>query len=169
VKDTSRSSWPPPHTWAAMSLALGAGVIALASLGVYYASSRPSPLTEEGIRKFTESYFSVWSNGDMAAYREHFAPAARIAYVQGGAVVKVMDRDPFVDQQAEAVARAPVKMVERMTSFTCNSDGTAAQVTADWELKRGNEVTVGVDRFTLIRASDGLWKIAFLLFYERSH
>jgi hypothetical protein len=159
---------PSPHTRPALILATGAVVCALAALSAYYVTSRPGQLTEEGIRKFTESYFTVWSNGDMAAYREHFAAAARIAYVQDRAVVKVMERDPFVDQQAEAIAKAGVKMIERMTSFSVDTDGTGAQVTADWELKRGNEITVGVDRFTLIRAPDGLWKIVFLLFYERA-
>jgi hypothetical protein len=166
VKDRTRPSLPPPYMWPALLLGLGAVVFAVAALSVYYVNSRPSSLTEEGIRKFTESYFAVWSKGDMAAYREHFTPAARIAYVQDGAVVKVLDRDPFVDQQTEAVTKASAKMTERMTSFAVNCDGTAAQVTADWELKRGNEISVGVDRFTLIRAPDGLWKIAFLLFYE---
>ncbi len=168
MKDRSRAPAPSPHTRPALILVIGALACLLAALSVYFVTSRQAQFTEEGIRKFTESYFAVWSAGDMAAYREHFAAAARIAYVHDSTVVKVMERDPFVDQQTEAIAKVGVKMTERMTSFSVNTDGTAAQVTADWELKRGNDISVGVDRFTLIRAPDGLWKIAFLLFYERS-
>ena len=163
----NRPSLPSHGARWAVFLALGTIVAAGAALTVYYAPGRPGSATEEGIRQFAESYFAVWSDGDMAAYREHFAPAAQIAFVEGGQIVRVVQRDPFVAQQAENIVKAGAKMTERMTSFSVNTDGTAAQVTADWELRRGRQITIGVDRFTLIRDPHGLWKIAFLLFYER--
>ena len=167
MKPENRPSLPSHGARWAVFLALGTIVAAGAALTVYYAPGRPNSATEEGIRQFAESYFAVWSDGDMAAYREHFVPSAQIALVADGQVVRVVERDPFVAQQAEGIVKAGVKMTERMTSFSVNTDGTAALVTADWELRRGSQITVGVDRFTLIRDPHGLWKIAFLLFYER--
>jgi hypothetical protein len=126
---------------------------------------RADPATREEIRRFIESYFAVWSRGDMAAYAAKFDPAAQIALVEGGKVLQMVARDPFVVNQTEATART--RMTERMTSFAVDADKDAAQVVAQWELKRGEEKEVGVDRFTLMRDPQGQWRIVFLLFYGR--
>jgi hypothetical protein len=121
----------------------------------------------DDIRHFIESYFRDWSAGDMAAYKAHFDPSARIAFVTDGRVVDALDRDPFVAEQARLIGVSPVRMVERMTSFTVEADETAAHVTAGWELRKGPETSTGVDRFTLIHGPEGQWRIVHLLFYPR--
>jgi hypothetical protein len=122
---------------------------------------------EQDIRPFLESYFGTWSAGDMAAYRAHFDPAAQIAMVERGEVVDIAELDPFVAGQAKLIRAAAVPMVERMTTFTVESDAAAAQATAGWELQKGGQTITGVDRFTLIRDPQGQWKILFLVFYGR--
>jgi len=63
--------------------------------------------------------------------------------------------------QADPDSRA----VERMTGFRADEDRHAATVTVDWLLERGDMRQRGVDRFTLIRDPEGVWKIATLVFY----
>jgi hypothetical protein len=122
---------------------------------------------QEDIRPFLESYFGTWSAGDMTAYRAHFDPSARIAMVERGEIVYITELDPFVAEQSKLIRESTVPMVERMTTFTAESDAAAAQATAGWELQKGGQTITGVDRFTLIRDPQGQWKILFLVFYGR--
>jgi hypothetical protein len=105
----------------------------------------------------------------MRAYKEHFHRDAVITFVRDGDVKSSLPRDRFVMLQTASRARAKVKPVERMTSFTADEDERAATVVARWELTKGQgeekEITRGVDRFTLIRDERGRWKIAALVFY----
>jgi len=116
------------------------------------------------LRPFLESYFATWSSGDMKGYKSHFDDWATVTFIDKGKVVLAMPRDMFVDLQAQL--KTTGTKVERMTSFTADEDDAAATVTAKWLLENGREKVTGVDRFTLIRSSDGSWKIISLLFYN---
>jgi ketosteroid isomerase-like protein len=150
---------------AAIGVTVGVGAILLSG---GHCPAKGDSGAHEDIRQFIESYFRVWSAGDMKAYASHFDPSARIALVADGRVLEALDRDPFVAQQAENMAASPVPMKEHMTSFTVEADETAAHVTAGWELHKGPETSTGVDRFTLIRDPQGQWKIVYLVFYARN-
>jgi hypothetical protein len=142
-------------------LVVGAAVVG----GIAFHLLRPAA-PHQDIRSFLESYFSDWSAGDLAAYRSHFDPAARIALVRQGEIVYVAPLDPFLDEEASLLRASATPVVERMTTFTADADATAAQAAAGWELRKGSETTTGVDRFTLIRDPQGQWKILFLVFYQ---
>ena len=118
------------------------------------------------LKPFLESYFATWSSGDMEGYKSHFHESATVTLIEKGKVLLSMPRDKFVQFQAEMVSPTDTTKVERMTSFTAEEDGNAATVTARWLLEIGGKKITGVDRFTLIRASDGGWKIISLLFYS---
>ena len=129
---------------------------------------RPGRMSPD-LEPFLRSYFATWSEGDMRAYKEHFLAEAVITFVSGGEVRSSLPRDRFVALQAASRARAKVKPVERMTSFSADEDEHAATVVARWVLVKDvegeQEVTRGVDRFTLVRDSRGRWRIAALVFY----
>jgi hypothetical protein len=150
---------------------VGAIVLAAAFLaGREFAPARPEGLAHdrEEIRGFLESYFRVWSAGDMVAYRSHFDPSAQVALLDQGRVAVVAELDPFMEKEEKLRRETTVPMRERMVSFTADADETTAHVTAQWELKKGDDITTGVDRFTLVRDRQGTWKILFLAFYQRS-
>jgi ketosteroid isomerase-like protein len=147
-------------------------VLSLFSCGADTMRQQGSPKVDESRRispdlnPFLESYFATWSSGDMEGYKSHFHESATVTLVEKGKVLLSMPRDKFVQSQAEMVSPTDKTKVERMTSFTAEEDSNAASVTAKWLLEiRGKKIT-GVDRFTLIRTSDGGWKIISLLFYS---
>lgn len=125
-------------------------------------------VAQREIGEFLESYFRVWSAGDVPKYQSHFDDSARIAFAQNGQVVECQELEPFIRQQAKILGAAKGSLVERMTSFHAQSDTTTAHVTAHWELTNGSEKTIGVDRFTLLRDPQGQWKILYLVFYHGS-
>ena len=118
------------------------------------------------LEPFLRSYFATWSRGDMEGYRSHFHPDATIYLVRGGRVRTSLRRDPFVDGQQAARDRSEDPGVEIMTAFTADEDRYAAAVNADWELTQGEDVHVGVDRFTLIRDEQWQWKVVTLVYYS---
>lgn len=126
----------------------------------------PEPEVSADLEPFLESYFASWSRGDMDAYRDHFLPEATIFMIRSGEVMMAMPRDPFVEGQRQVRARSAHPGVERMTSFTADEDRQAAAATVQWELVQGEERTMGVDRFTLIRDERWQWKIISLTFYS---
>ncbi len=159
---------------AATGLAGSRASLVLLALAASCASPAPrgkssaEPISPD-LEPFLRSYFATWSAGEMRAYKEHFHRAAVITFVEDGDVKSSLPRDRFVMLQTASRARAKVKPVERMTSFTADEDERAATVVARWELTKGEgeekETTRGVDRFTLIRDERGRWKIAALVFY----
>lgn len=124
------------------------------------------PEVSADLEPFLTSYFASWSEGDMETYKNHFHQRAMIYLIKSGEVQTAMPRDPFVDGQEAVRAGSKNPGVEKMTAFEAQEDRVAAAVTADWELIQGNERTVGVDRFTLIRDEQWHWKIISLLFYS---
>lgn len=136
-------------------------------------SSRPQPTCPDtdhsnlsaDLEPFLKSYFGTWSRGDMDGYRDHFLPEATIYLVKSGRVIMDMRRDPFVDGQRRARASSGDPGVEVMTGFKAHEDRYAATVYADWELTHDDEVSVGVDLFTLVRDDEWEWKIISLTYY----
>lgn len=154
--------------WLFLGGVLILGATALGSMAaVTYLGQPPAKKAprEDQIHSFIESYFRDWSAGDVEGYKNHFDPAATIVYAENGAVVRSTRRDPFVAEQAAYLKEVPGQVVERMTSFTAEADDAAAQVTAQWELRKPGEIETGVDRFTLLRDAAGNWKIVTLVFY----
>jgi hypothetical protein len=149
------------------------GIVCLTLSAVGCGNSRPAqepPQTVEAehsadLEPFLRSYFETWSRGDMEGYRDHFHEQAMIYLVKNGRVLVAMPRDPFVDGQEAARSSSEAPGVETMTSFTADEDRHAATVNAQWELIEGEERTVGVDRFTLIRDHQWSWKIVALVYY----
>lgn len=129
-------------------------------------SESAEPEVSADLEPFLASYFATWSAGDMDAYKDHFHPRAMIYLIKSGEVLTAMPRDPFVDGQEAVRAGSKNPGVEKMTSFEAQEDRVAASVTAEWELVQGDERTVGVDRFTLMRDEQWRWKIISLLFYS---
>lgn len=121
------------------------------------------------LEPFLRSYFATWSRGDMDGYRDHFHERAMIYMVKSGRVLVAIPRDPFVEGQEASRERSENPGVETMTSFTVDEDRQAATVNAQWELIEGEERTVGVDRFTLIRDDEWNWKIITLVYYATGH
>lgn len=132
-------------------------------------ASEPEPEHSADLEPFLRSYFATWSRGDMDGYRDHFHERATIYMVKSGRVLVAIPRDPFVDGQEAARSRSENPGVERMTSFTVDEDRQAATVNAQWELIEGDERTVGVDRFTLIRDQEWSWKVITLVYYATGH
>ena len=145
----------------ALGVLLGGGISYVVVLSTPSWQARHS----SDLKPFLESYFAAWSRGDIEAYKSLFHKNARITYVEDGTARAALSRDAFVRQQAAAIARAKVPMSERMTSFSATEDDVAATVSAQWELKKGDETVTGVDLFTLIRDTDGKWKIISLVYY----
>jgi hypothetical protein len=125
----------------------------------------PAPTHSADLQPFLESYFATWSVGDMEAYRGHFHSTARIHLLKSGSIQMALDRDPFVEGQRAIREASDDPGVERMTDFRVDEDRQAATVTAEWELRSGGRLQVGIDRFTLIRDEQWNWKIVGLLFY----
>jgi hypothetical protein len=128
-------------------------------------ANKQKPISSD-LKPFLESYFATWSSGDMKGYKSHFHEFAIVTLVERGKVIVSVSRDKFVDLQKEIISKTTVRHVERMTSFTADEDAVAASVTAEWLLEAEREKFTGVDRFTLIRAPDGTWKIISLVFYS---
>ena len=155
---------------------VGLVVLAVAGFGVVGCSNggraqpaaieEPSPSAD--LEPFLRSYFETWSRGDMEGYRDHFHPRATIYFVRGGSVLSAMPLDPFIEGQSRSQASEP-RGRERMTSFRADEDRQGATVRAEWELVEGEEITRGIDRFTLIRDEHWQWKILSLTFYATSH
>lgn len=133
------------------------------------AAPAPAPEISADLEPFLTSYFGSWSAGDMDGYRDHFHPDAMIYFVEKGRVVVGLPREPFVKGQRDARASSDNPGVEKMTAFRADEDRDAATVAAEWELVEGDESTVGVDRFTLIRDEQWRWKILSLVFYSTGH
>lgn len=76
-----------------------------------------------------------------------------------------MSRDEFMEQQTQIVTQSKITLVERMLSFTVEEEKVVAVVMAKWLLEYGDKTLTGMDRFTLIRDTDGNWKIIYLLWY----
>jgi len=128
--------------------------------------AEPEPEISVDIEPFLTSYFATWSAGDMEGYRDHFHPRAVISLVKSGRIISSLPRDPFVAGQKASREHSEHPGIERMTSFHADEDRQAATVRAEWELVQGEERTIGVDRFTLIRDEQWQWKIISLLFYS---
>lgn len=117
------------------------------------------------LHPFLTSYFAAWSAGDMKAYETHFHKSARIYYVNPQRQVTLnTNLKTFISHQISILAKG--HMTERMVHFSGDVDERAASLSVKWELSKGNRVTTGIDRFTLIRDPSGRWKILALLFYE---
>jgi hypothetical protein len=155
---------------------LGSVIVVAIVAGVASCSSRsqqceepqaaPEQEVSADLEPFLTSYFGTWSAGDMDGYRDHFHADATIYLVEKGRVVMGLRRDPFVEGQREVRAGSDHPGVEKMTAFRADEDRDAATVAAEWELVEGDERTVGVDRFTLIRDERWRWKILALVFYS---
>lgn len=117
------------------------------------------------VERFLHHYFQSWSEADMPAYGRLFHEQAVIHAIDGNDRLSRLDRDQFLRQQADAHARAPVRMTETMESFRVVARPRAAQVTVDWRLVIGPRQSTGIDHFTLLRDAHGDWKIVGLLFY----
>lgn len=146
------------------AVAVGGAVVAVIHLSPGDGAVPPTPAGAD-LKPFLESYFATWSDGDMDAWRSHFAPQAHIVNVKDGKVVYSGGRDGFVKAQTIMLARSNEARTERMTSFSAEEDASAATVTAGWLLERGDERIEGVDRFILMRDAAGEWKIVSLVFY----
>jgi hypothetical protein len=118
------------------------------------------------LKEFLDTYFSTWSAKDMAGYKAHFHASAQIIYMADGRALSVLGREPFIEQQTLSHQTSSTPMTERMTSCEVLEDGKAASVSAKWELKKGDKLITGVDRYTVIRDLAGQWKIVSLVFYE---
>ncbi len=148
---------------ASTGLAGLAGVLAATVLGC--GGKPPEPKCSPDLRKFLDTYFSSWSEGDMVTYRGHVHEKANVTFMRDGKVQRSLTRKPFVDWQTEARERASVPGVEEMLSFTVDEDIHSATVNAVWELTKGDEKTRGMNRFTLVRDARKNWKIISLVFY----
>jgi hypothetical protein len=145
-------------------------VAALLFMLLYYLSpslgARQGNQPSKELKAFLDAYFSTWSSGDMKGYQALFHANARIAYLLDGRVVCTLERDPFVAQQKHIRETSGVTMTERMLSCDVLEDKKSASVSARWELKEGDKITVGTDRYSVIRDPAGEWKIVSLLFYK---
>jgi hypothetical protein len=129
-----------------------------------FGTGRNQPSSD--LREFLDTYFSTWSAQDMAGYKAHFHANAQIVYMENGHVVSALGRDPFIEQQTLGHKNSSVRMTESMTSCEVLQDGKAANVSARWELKKGDKSITGTDLYTVIRDPAGQWKIVSLVFYE---
>lgn len=161
---------PRPRLWPVPAVAIA--IVAVAACSSRREPSAPDaapPAISADLEPFLTSYFGSWSAGDMDGYRDHFHPDAMIFFTEKGRVVARLPRDPFVEGQRDARASSDHPGVEKMTAFRADEDRDAATVVAEWELVEGDETTVGVDRFTLIRDEQWRWKILSLVFYSTGH
>jgi hypothetical protein len=163
-----------PRLWPGLAIAVA---VAIVSVAASCSSARPAsepdaaapaPEVSADLEPFLTSYFGSWSAGDMDGYRDHFHPDAIVYFAEKGRVVG-MPRDPFVEGQRDAREGSDHPGVEKMTAFRADEDRDAATVAAEWELVEGDETTVGVDRFTLVRDEQWRWKILSLVFYSTGH
>lgn len=116
------------------------------------------------IDRFLQTYFTSWSQSDFKTYGDLFHPQAEISFVQNGRVTGVWKKDAFLDLQRATQAASPA--TERFLSRSITRDAQGATVVAAYELKPVmKRPQRGVDRFTLIRDSDGEWRILYLVFY----
>ena len=154
----------------AVVAALTLFIAGLGAAYLYFTELRRAEYTslEEGavevgeIRTFVESYFSTWSASDWAGYADHFHDDALIYSHRNGPLRRI-EKDPFVEQQAAAVANSKVPMTEVAEKIIVESDGDSASVIAYWVLYRGVDTSTGVDRFTLaFDAGESRWKIVTL-------
>ncbi|MCZ7647282.1 MAG: nuclear transport factor 2 family protein [Planctomycetota bacterium] len=120
----------------------------------------------DALAAFLKSYFQSWSDGNMAAYRAHFHPQARICFVNAGKVLYALDAEEFLAQQEKLVKESKVPMEERILKSVVQEDAQAASAVVHWELLKGEQRSTGVDRFTLMRSAEGPWTITSLMFYK---
>jgi len=115
---------------------------------------------------FLETYFGSWSANDMETYRSCFDESAVVFFVRDGEVRSALRLDEFIAQQVGYLAGVEGPVSERMTSFSADEDPQASTVLVRWVFEGEGETNTGTDRFTLIRDSDGAWKIAALVWYR---
>jgi hypothetical protein len=118
------------------------------------------------IEPFLETYFASWSANDMETYRSSFDESAVVLFVRDGEVRSALRLNDFMDQQAGYLAGVEGPVSERMTFFSAAEDSQASTVMVRWLYEGEGETSTGTDRFTLIRAPDGAWKIAALVWYR---
>lgn len=120
--------------------------------------------TPAGAEEFVRRYFRVWSNQDMQAYADCFAPNAVVQFLDPDAGVITKSKEPFVAEQAEYHRRSNVRAVEVPLSIEIHRDAQLARATVHWKLTAGSRLEFGYDHFTLRETPTG-WQIVNLVFY----
>ncbi len=115
------------------------------------------------VKPFIEGYFHSWSDGDMKAYGELFAPEAIIQFIDSQGRLVTQGRRRFLAEQREfqTVRRA----TEIPESIQINFEGRLARAVVFWKLTSGTTTKYGYDHFTLLK-HDRKWQIINLVFYE---
>lgn len=146
-------------------LALSAAALMLGACAVSAPQRHAEARTGDAdIHRFLDAYFAAWSAADFERYRSLFHPQARITFLQHGSVRGDWSLDAFIEVQRKVQVH-PLA-TERSTSRTLLRDGQGATVVVGYALKRpGRPTQRGIDRFTLMRQSDGSWRILSLTFY----
>lgn len=116
---------------------------------------------------FLKTYFSSWSNRDIKSFKSHFHESAIIFFIRNGRVQQSQSLNIFIQEQQAVLFQSSKSMVERMKSFAVDEDRNGATASVEWELLiDGGKIDEGVDRFTMIRDSQGNWKIVALVWYK---
>lgn len=112
-----------------------------------------------------ESYFKVWSKGDMEGYSSIFHKSAVIQYKSRTGQMITEQLSDFIAGQRNAHRLNPGKMNEIPLEKRYHQNGDTAQVQVRWKLSTPNMTATGWDHFTFIRTG-GDWKIIYLYFYS---
>lgn len=123
----------------------------------------PNPLRPE-VEKFVRHYFRSWSDGDMDAYGDCFAPKAYIQYLDSDDRLTSTPRDLFVAQQRDYQKSARVRATEVPESIEIQFEAKLARAVVYWKLTAGSRTEFGYDHFTLMKQNDK-WQIVNLVFY----
>jgi len=118
---------------------------------------------EQELLQAVDHYFVVWSKADMKAYEACFHPQGVVTFVDETGQLRHQAVKPFVEGQREAHRRATVPMKEIPLKVETSLHGRYANALVYWELKRGSDVSTGVNLFSYV-AVDGRWVIASLVF-----
>lgn len=112
-----------------------------------------------------ESYFRVWSKGDMESYSSIFHKSAVIQYRSRSGQMITEQLSDFIAGQKNAHRLNPGKLNEIPLEKRYYQNGDTAQVQVKWKLTMPHMSASGWDHFTFIRTG-GEWKIIYLYFYS---
>lgn len=145
-----------------LKIGLGVVLCVIGMLTIADVTSARDTHSQDSINAFLNHYFSVWSNGDMDAFKNCFHPQAAIVFLdRANETHASLPLVAFIRTQEEAHQRSVVKMRETPLNKQIMIAGDLSQATVRWKLFKGYQTITGVDLFTLVFTS-GEWKILHL-------
>ena len=115
------------------------------------------------IEDIVDSYFKIWSKGDIQNYSNLFHPTAIIQFKDKSGKIYTESLLPFIESQRLSQNGIPELFTEVPTNKKIEAGREVSFARVSWRLNGKGKMVTGWDYFIFVRQKDG-WKIQYLLF-----